>query len=326
MEIKGDRASVLFTYLVAAGLLAGCTPAANPQPESTPSPLISPTPEHHIIPPTLTPTANPETIHESVVREMQRQVFDTSIYHKEAQETIKNLLVNGKGQTLEYRLDGRIYYLYFLEPAKSDIKLEVTLDNKPFIDGTTGPAFLIQGGSFGSILAELPKDIQNQLKDKNFSSQSIGCITSVNAFIAIGKTIGLNFNNLLQRPKDDEDKMSKIEKYLDEIILTGRAVFIINEYLLTLPLMAKDPITGEPIWEKLPSGEYVPILRINNYPDFFFNDTGNSYFVHQTIGRALIGISNWEDLNRKYTSLLTIPGFDQYLGHFKGNHIRGITA
>lgn len=156
--------------------------------------------------------------------------------------------------------------------------------------------------------AELPEPAKTQMRTMNFEHEAVISIAFISGMTRAGTMLGLNFKYPSEADPLENQKRSQLNRYKPFINSYGEVMAEINDYILTYPLFDKDP-QGYVLFNTYPGQKYpLPILKGK-----VFFENGLTFIVDQTIGGALKGITNLDQLAQKYPSVDNIPGGVEYI-------------
>ncbi|MCR4305593.1 MAG: hypothetical protein NUV73_00740, partial [Candidatus Daviesbacteria bacterium] len=228
-------------------------------------------------------------------------------------EKFLNYWLQGSTPTVEYFKNSQSYLLVF-EPAKSDPNLQdlavtrIKVFRTNLSTGGSTLGMFLAGTYNPSVASDAPKQLQSQLGRVNFEHEAIVSLAAVNGNISAGQDLGLNFRFPSEIGPHENKQITELNKYKPVIEYCTEAVAEINDYLLTYPLLEKNP-QGDLLFVKHPSNKKpLPVLGGK-----IFLEAGLTFIVDQTIGRSLRGINDFNQLAQKYPTVNSIPGSEEYL-------------
>src|SRR3989344_469442 len=253
-----------------------------------------------------------EPLDTQIVENVRREILNFSNYPRNVREKMVNFWRQGVG-SVAYSKNNQSYLLSF-RPATPDPQLQdlarttISLERRSLSTGGSALEFLINGSYSPDVEKGLPEQITNRLKAMNFEHEGIASIAFVNGFISVGQDLGLDFRFPSEAQPQEANQLSKLREYIPTIRYDAEAVAEINDYILTFPLLDKDP-QGQILFVKHPSSQKpLPIVSGN-----VFLEGGLTFIVDQTIGASLTGIDSFDQLTQKYSVLDSIPGSTEYL-------------
>lgn len=270
--------------------------------------------------PVVTPT--PEILNTRIAESAQREVLKLDNYTLNLRQKMVNFWLQGETRAVEYKSKDGQSYLFSFNPAKPDPQLKdlakttISLERRDL--STDGSALVfVLSGSYNPILEEgLPEQITSRLKTMNFEHEAVVSIAYINGLISVGKDLGLNFRFPSEPLPQESYLRSELNKYLPTINFLAEAVAEINDYILTYPLLDKNPQTGNILYARIPGNDDpLPIIQGRA-----FLESGLTFIVDSTIGLSLRQFSSWEQLSQKYPRLQDIPNYQDYLAKIEQHY------
>lgn len=263
---------------------------------------------------------------ETPLLEAEEDILASSNYPAVLRQKMIGFWLNGQRQAVEYsRTDGSKYLFTFqaatpVNSMGSLAQTEVTLQRRNITSGGSGSAlvFGLKGQYLRDLGAGLDKDTQNRFKQMNFEHEAITAIALINGLVTIGRRLGLNFNYPTTETPGERNALLQSTRYIPTLISIAESVGEVNDYLLTFPLLDKNPNTGEPIWSNSQNTP-EPLPRVQG---LVFTEGGLTYIVNQTIGPSIRRFSTLDELSQTYSSLSDIPGYQEYLTRIKKHLVK----
>jgi|SRR3989344_1384859 len=260
-----------------------------------------------------------------VTKNAEEEVFDLTNYPRSLRQKMVNFWRNGQTQAIQYnKANGDLFLLSF-QPAKPQAQMDdlamttVNFYRTDLSDGRSSLAISLQGNYLQGLGSNMTPNTQKKLIDMNFEHEALVSIALINAMTNIAKSLGLDFTPGAPKKPNEEDLLRKLQSYVPAANTMAEAVAEINDYLITDPLIERDPISRQPIWASINARpNYMPSIERN-----IFLEGGLHYIIDSTIGPFIKGVSDFEDLSSNYPRLDKISNFDVYYDQIK-NHFQNL--
>ena len=308
LRLAGGLGAIFF------GTACGPQLPISPAPDATPTRLPTPT-----VPATLIP----EPLDQQLLEKAGREMLDLSYYPLSIREILVNYWLRGLTGVDGYQRGNQAFSMAF-KPATPDPTMDdfaitgISLDRTEIHTGGSVLLFSFRGRYYSRLGAGLPERIRQDLNRMNFQHEAIVSLAAALGLSIIGRQLGLNFSFPSEKVPQEEEKLARLRAYHRAVSYYAEAVAEVNDYLLTAPLLDKDP-QGQILYTRPPQNQ-KPMPTISG---LLLPDNGLTYLVDQTIGPFLRGINSLDDLAEKHLILGAIPESTQYLRgieqHFRDN-------
>lgn len=275
-------------------------------PEPEVKPILTPTPT----------TTTPEALDSRLLNTIEERILRLGDYTLNLRQKMRGFWIQGINGTVQYSTKDNKNYLFSFAPAQADDKMQdlakttIILERRDLSSGGSALVFSL-AGFYNPLLEDkrLDLDTQTKLQSMNLDHEALVSISTINGLIAVAEGLGLNFAFPSDKVADEDAKLLQLRAYLPRVATIAEAVAEINDYILTYPLLDKNPQTGNILYARIP-GNQAPLPLIKGKA---FLETGLTFIVDSTIGLSLKQFSSWEQLFQKYPRLQDIPNYKDYL-------------
>ncbi|MBI2600986.1 hypothetical protein HYW42_03455 [Candidatus Daviesbacteria bacterium] len=274
------------------------------------------------VPPDAIPSVVPPTpdaeLDQALIRLAEAEVFNLAYYPKNLRQKMVSHWKFGHTSLVNYSKPNReLFYLEFKPAQPRDQMINLAATNIQLRRVETAPnqtslVLSLQGEYVRSLGVGIPRDIERRLEEMNFEHEAIVSLAYINALTTIAGALGLDLKADSPKSPKENELILMVKAYNPAIVAMAEAVAEINDYLLTEPLVDKDPSSGQTVW----SPQNLPLIA----QGMVFMEGGLHHLVDSAIGSALKGIPDLEVFAGRYKSLGEIPNSDQYYQKIKEHY------